>query len=342
MLPRAEISTSLTQPTTGALNAPPKKGNRDHAERLIELAVQAGIPTGRPIFVIGDGRSDHFLFRSLERVRRKYPDMPQPKGLFLRNPSLEVFETNSNDCQYFASWKEMCGVLLKGETALGGGFAIVDVDRTVILPRGQMDQAYNEVRARSLNNLSHMFTISEAAQSEAASIGDIANELEGSLCYYRDQGDQLCHENFEVIALTAMLKVMGLISDLDICRALPPDEELLDILKLCRNEVKTGNWRARLDRHIVGSYKHWNSDMAVDLIMAAIDAIEEGSPSLCPMFRNIECAELLAAKEHCPRTFFNHGLMEALLGSSIQHIIFVSDRPIMSVYDGENFVLDFI
>lgn len=337
MLPRSEISVPEERPVACS---PPKKGMRDHAERLIQLSGDTGILASRPITVIGDGRSDHFLFRSLESMRKRFPDMPQPFGLFLRNPALELFETNSDHCKYFATWKELCEAISSGKTTRSGGVAIVDVDRTLILARGIMDHIHSDVRTRSLESLSKLFAISEEALSEANNIGDIASELEGSLCYYRDQGDPLCHENFEVIALTATLKTIGLYSDDSICRILPPDEELLDTLKLCRSEAKRGNWIAQFDHHEVGSHRHWNEELAISFLTDAIDAIERGDPSICPMFRRMEFLELLEAKRINMQSFFNQELVDALLEISALDIIFVSDRPITSVYDGKSFLLE--
>ena len=340
MLQEPEISVPPRRPEAINLSTPPKKGMRDHAERLVDLSEKSGIQINRPIIVVGDGRSDHFMFRSLESIRRTFPDMPQPNGFFLRNPALELYEANSEHCHYFSTWRALCEAISSEKITHFETMAIVDIDRTLILPRGLMDKAYESVRTRSLRNLASLFAISAEAQCEADKIDDVANELEGSLCYYRDQGDQLCYENFEVIALTAVLKTMGLLSDESICRTLPPDEELLDTLERCRSEAGRGNWIAQFDHNAVGSHVHWNEELTIKLLTDAIDALRMGIPSITPMFRKIEFSELLDAKRDNTTSFFNWELTRALFQSPIRDIIFLSDRPISSVYDGENFVLE--
>lgn len=325
---------------TRTMNAPLKKGKRSHVERLMELVGQSGVRADRSIFVIGDGGSDHFLFLGLERLCQEMYGMPRPIGFFVRDPELTELESNSVYAQYFATWTDLCVALRERCASQDGGLAIVDVDRTVILAKGLMDITYAEVRERALLCLAQRFAISDKAHCEAANIGGIARGLEKTLCYYGDVGDQLCCENFEVIALTALLRMMGLLSEKAICRTLPPDEELLDVLRLIRSEASRGNWMAHFDGEIVGSDALWNETLAVEFISTAISAMEEGSPLICPIFREMECAELLASKVRVGEVFFNRDLIDVLLGEPSMDVVFVSDRPILSLCDGEEFVLD--
>ena len=124
------------------MKAPFKKGKRSHTERLMELVGQSGIQADRPIFVIGDGGSDHFLFLGLERLTQEVGGKIKPIGFFVRDPELMELESNSTYAKYFAKWDDLSSALRECCASQVGALAIVDVDRTVILARGLMDQVY--------------------------------------------------------------------------------------------------------------------------------------------------------------------------------------------------------
>lgn len=318
-----------------------RKGARRYADRLLRDIERRNISVDhKRILVIGDGESDYLFFRQAEAYTNESQNSSVVEGLFVRNSELASFEGKSGHLNFFDSWNDLCSALHARLSSGDSSLVFVDIDRTLIYPRGEFDDPYAEFKANALRHYVSSFAKSDEAVEETLNIQSVAAWVEESFSCYRNDGDVVCYSNYEVLAFVSSLVLSGLLPRGWIGRQ---GDKFLDAAKLfakSKKLLRIASWPCRIKGVREEGNRHWDVQKFSHALDAAISAVSERQPDLSPQFRRIEFEVMSQNRDRNDGSFLNAPLMDLLAQSQNASTVVFSDRPISTVWDGEVFLLE--
>lgn len=318
-----------------------RKGARRYADRLlVDVENRSANSDFEQVLVIGDGKSDYYFFRQAEAYVRERKKKANVEGLFIRNSELLDFEGKSGHLNFFDSWWDLSSALEIKLSKRKNILVFVDIDRTLIFPRGEFDGPYSDFKFRALRRYSSQFATSGVAGEATANIRSIATWLEDVFSCYKNEGDVVCYSNYEVLALVSSLVLSGLIRREWLTRRGKHFMNAGKLLVKSRNLLALGSWPCRINGRREEGSEHWDAEKLHVALNTAILAVNERQPNVSPQFRKIEFEVMKECREQDAKSFLNAPLLDLLGQSENVATVVFSDRPASTVWDGEVFLLE--
>lgn len=318
-----------------------RKGARRYADRLLDGVETRGICHDfEQIIVIGDGESDYNFFRQAEAYVRERGKNAEVAGFFVRNTDLAGFEGKSGQLNFFDSWLDLSSALKIKLEHRRKTLAFVDIDRTLIFPRGEFDDPYSDFKSRALHRYASQFATSGESRRATADIKNVAAWVEENFSCYKNDCDVVCYSNYEVLASVSNLVLSGLMRREWITAR---EHRFMNAEKLfakSRKLLELGSWPFTSNGIRKNGNEHWNIEKLFESLSDAILSVEERQPNVSPNFRKIEYKVLRESREQDAETFLNTDLLNLLRQSENIATVVFSDRPTSTVWDGEVFLLE--
>ncbi len=312
-----------------------RKGKVKYAQLLLERIVQWGGGRISTLIVVGDGEGDVRLWQNCENLLKLTSPESHVYGFFLSHAVLDRFGAESDRLRLYSSWEELIVDLTSALSCSkndGLVAALVDIDRTVLFPRISHDKIYKEVKVLAMRDYINAYRI-EGHGLSAEIVRDLSDYCAECSSEYNNDLDEICFKNEEVVAVLTLLLASGLTikSWLHGAAAQP----LSELLNRGKRAVQNGGWISPFD---LGSdptcrsgEEFWDSSALLQHLLSIMDRHNRKAPCICEEFRLNERRHLIDCISAQESQVFNRPLLNALAQAKNTSVVFVSDRPTVSL-----------
>ena len=299
------------------------------------------------VMVVGDGESDVRLLGNLGILAAQDNRNSIVMGFFIRHEILAQMRDGYDGIKLYNSWSELGEELSKVLTNCTlnrsdgvSSILIVDVDRTLIVPRGVSDNDYSEMRRRAVGEYVLSFLIDKDRidindQAVDRLVAGLIDVVGAGCSEYNNEFNAGCFKNEDVIAILVLLLCVGTVVEPWIVGL--QGRPLVTLLRHSIKMIEHGGWIDRLSLEILGNgvcvagEEGWRRTALIYHLRDVLINVRGKKPVLCEQFREQEglCLASLLQKKQCD--LFNQPLLRTLRGTKDTCVLFVTDRPAVSL-----------
>lgn len=316
----------------GERNASCRKGAEDYATRLLNGIGDPSHQGIERVLVVGDGIGDvRFADYLLETLRLQCRGVTL-EGHFLGHPELNAAVMAREEFFSHPDWESLCRsidfFLSQGRKTL----VFVDIDRTIIYPRGIANEDYRALRRDTVFDFIQEFSNRTLDDIDLTKIAQILEDVVGSFAgYSKNENASIIFKNEETVACLALLKATGLINFRNYSL-----ERLDENIRTGSRRAKQGGWISGLHRgfddtdRIDGS-KNWRALGLIQTFDNVLASMASNRPVFLPRFREVEASKLEEQLNDNTENLWNDLLLETLGRLKECSVVFLSDRPAVSL-----------
>ena len=327
-------------------NAYQRKGSDNYATALTGQLRRWHPTWFDEIVIIGDGEGDVRLCKNFINLSHITNSPKQVQGLFLAHQALERFRTDSQNIALYGSWEELSAafaVLLSSkkssEASPDRTLVLADIDRTILFPRIDHDDSYSKVRMGGITDYVNGFRLSDSAEILEEELVEFTKHVSNNLPEYTNEFNEACFKNEEVVAIVTLLLSVGTIITKWVQRSneKPSAHSLRDMVRQSIYRLEHGGWISGFYTDMSSSKRYaagetiWNCDGLIRHLKSIQENYESSNPVICPEFRLCESARLSNFVADHRAEVFNLPLLDAVRSAAPVPLLFISDRPALSL-----------
>lgn len=205
----------------------------------------------------------------------------------------------------------------------------MDVDRTIVLPRGVADDEFNKIRKNAILDYARSFKLGELTNDEQLGIVRKIELISNRLIEYGDEDDNRLFKNEEVVAFGTLMSAIGCLNE-SWLHDQHPQFGLFTLLDWIHKQVSHCSWMCDASSGIGLGTNIWDGALLEAHIATVKEAYRTAKPVICELYREYEYVSLSRACKESNQ-FFNTPLLAALRSCRSTSVIYLSDRPGLSV-----------
>jgi len=309
-----------------------RKGHIGYAKQLCAAIGNPRLKEFDLIVVAGDSLGDYRFFTNLVDQLAKCGFTGCVEGHLITQP--EHVRPNSiyQGLHWHRNWEDLTSLLSNAIRGSLCPLVFVDIDRTVIFPRGTHDDEYSATRHRTLKEYVVGFCQSELSDVELSRIDEIiVYASEHFIDYFRNELAVDCFKNEETVAAVALMLSVGVVKKAEIAGP----AKLRTLAAQALFHAKQGGWISGVYADVDGfdrcsGQKVWNKKLCAEQFARLDEALRNDQAVFLPEFRVVE-AGILSEFLMDGRIPWNLGLLQTLASCDAAMIVFMTDKPTISL-----------
>lgn len=284
------------------------------------------------IVVAGDSIGDYRFFTNLVDHLAKCGFTGRVEGHLISQAELVRPSELHQGLRLHKNWEDLTSSLSNAIRASSCPLVFVDIDRTVIFPRGTHDDKYSATRHRTLKEYVVRYRQSELSDVELSRIDEIIVFVsEHFVDYFSNELAVDCFKNEETVAAVALMLSVGVVKAAEITG----NASLRALTSKAVFHTKQGGWISGVyadgdafDR--CSGQKVWNKKLCAEHFARLDEALKKDQAVFLPEFRVVE-AGILSEDLMDGRIPWNLGLLQVLASCDADMVVFLTDKPAISL-----------
>ena len=257
-----------------------RKGELKYAHEIMELLDQKHNGQLKSLAIVGDGAGDARFTLNLRGIAAACGRDINIVGHFFFHPELDEYY-GEDGLKFYPEWRALSADLITTHRQQEFTAILVDIDRTAFLPRGLLDEVFQEIKEQAILNYVFSFRRTAASHIDKMRVVRKIVTMSNHLREYVRMGENRLHNNEEVVAFSTLLSAIGCLSERWLEKKFPRFR-LLSLVDWVKKNITERSWICGLSDQVSNGAQNWYADLLLDHITEVKNSYYSGEPGdLC-------------------------------------------------------------